>query len=86
MWAVCADVVRRNWPDDLPTDRNLAVVCPLLGQRKQVREVIKIKLQVRVKDLNPEGTIFRGGGAINASSQVEILAWTLVHSPSASVL
>src|SRR5882762_9260584 len=35
------NVVRRDWPDELPTDRNLATVCPLLGERKQVREDVR---------------------------------------------
>lgn len=38
-------VVRRDWPDELPADRKLTTVSPLLGERKQVREVVKqIKL------------------------------------------
>ena len=35
------NIMRRDWPDDLPTAGNLAPLCPLLGERKQVREVVK---------------------------------------------
>jgi hypothetical protein len=38
------NVVRRDCPDNLSTDGNLAAVCPLLGERKQVREVVKVNL------------------------------------------
>jgi hypothetical protein len=27
-----------DWPDNLSPNRNLATACPLLGERKQVRE------------------------------------------------
>jgi hypothetical protein len=35
------NVVRLDWPNNLPPAGNLAPACPLLGERKQVREVVK---------------------------------------------
>ena len=32
--------VRRDWPDNFSPARNRATFCPLLGERKQVREVV----------------------------------------------
>jgi hypothetical protein len=37
------NVVRLDWPDNLPPTGNLATACPLRGERKQVREVVKSK-------------------------------------------
>ena len=36
------NIMRLDWSDNLPTTRNLATACPLLGERKQVREVVKM--------------------------------------------
>jgi hypothetical protein len=34
------NIVRLDWQDNLPLTGNLAPVCPLLGERKQVRKVV----------------------------------------------
>src|SRR5450759_5083693 len=41
------NVVQLDWPDNLPPTGNLAPVCPLLGERKQVREVV---IQIKKSD------------------------------------
>jgi hypothetical protein len=41
------NVVRLDWLDNFSPTRNLAAVCPLLGERKQVREDVKTNQQPR---------------------------------------
>jgi hypothetical protein len=35
------NMVRLDWPENLPENRNLTAVCPLRGERKQAREILK---------------------------------------------
>ena len=41
------NVLWRDWPDELSTGRKPATVCPLLGERKQVREDVRQNFGLR---------------------------------------
>ena len=59
--------MRLDWPDNLPPAGNLAPACPLLGERKQVREVVNTN-----KSVSAGGAInlFRQRGDANAMDEV----------------